>query len=187
MKNIYEILSGIGIEVPEDKKADFDKDLAANYKTVAEVEKKDAKFSSLTEQLDTAKDGLKAFEGVDVNDLKNQISRLQGDLAQKDTDYQSKLAEMEFSTLLSRAIASEKGRSAKAISALLDLDDLKSSKNQEADIKAALEELKKENSFLFEDGKTPPPYAPGPGKDPVPTAPDKITLAGALHEKYAKG
>ena len=113
MKNIYEILSGIGIEVPEDKKADFDKDLAANYKTVAEVEKKDAKISSLTEQLDTAKDGLKAFEGVDVNDLKNQISRLQGDLAQKDTDYQSKLAEMEFSTLLSVRLPVKKGEAPK--------------------------------------------------------------------------
>ena len=34
----------------------------------------------LTTQLNTAKDGLKAFEGVDVADLKGQITKLQGQL-----------------------------------------------------------------------------------------------------------
>ena len=34
----------------------------------------------LTKQLNTAKDGLKAFEGVDVADLKGQITKLQGQL-----------------------------------------------------------------------------------------------------------
>lgn len=39
MKNIYELLSAAGIELPEDKKADFDKAFAENYKTIAEVNK----------------------------------------------------------------------------------------------------------------------------------------------------
>ena len=47
--------------------------------------------------------------------------------------------------------------------ALLDLDALKGSKNQEADIKSALEGLKKDNGYLFEDAQTPPPYAAGTG------------------------
>ena len=37
--------------------------------------------NDLTTQLNTAKDGLKAFEGVDVADLKGQITKLQGQLA----------------------------------------------------------------------------------------------------------
>ncbi len=37
MQNIYDILGGIGLTVPEDKKADFDKAVNENYKTVAEV------------------------------------------------------------------------------------------------------------------------------------------------------
>ena len=37
--------------------------------------------NDLTTQLNTAKDGLKTFEGVDVADLKGQITKLQGQLA----------------------------------------------------------------------------------------------------------
>ena len=43
MVNIHEILKGYGIEVPADKKADFDKAVTENYKTVAEVEAKKEK------------------------------------------------------------------------------------------------------------------------------------------------
>ena len=40
MKSIHMILSELGIAIPEDKKADFDKAVAENYKTAAEFEKK---------------------------------------------------------------------------------------------------------------------------------------------------
>ena len=40
MKNINTILSDLGITVPEDKQAEFDKAVAENYKTVVEHEKK---------------------------------------------------------------------------------------------------------------------------------------------------
>ena len=39
MTNIHEILKGYGVEIPADKKTDFDKAVSENYKTVAEVEK----------------------------------------------------------------------------------------------------------------------------------------------------
>ncbi len=39
MKNIHEILKELGIEIPADKKADFDTAVNENYKTVAEVDK----------------------------------------------------------------------------------------------------------------------------------------------------
>lgn len=38
MKNIYEILKTNGIEIPEDKKEGFEKELNENYKTINEVE-----------------------------------------------------------------------------------------------------------------------------------------------------
>lgn len=164
MKNIYEILASIGVEVPEDKKTDLDKELTANYKAVADYEKQTTKVTSLTEQLTAAKDGLKAFEGVDVNDLKGQITKLQGDLTAKDTEYQSKIADMEFNGLLTSAITVAKGKNAKAVMALLDMDALKSSKNQADDIKTALEALQKDNGYLFDTDGTPPPYSSGTGK-----------------------
>lgn len=45
MTNIHEILKGYGVEVPADKKADFDRALAENYKTVAEVDKINEKLT----------------------------------------------------------------------------------------------------------------------------------------------
>lgn len=39
MKNIYTLLEGIGVTLPEDKKADFEASFKENYKTVAELEK----------------------------------------------------------------------------------------------------------------------------------------------------
>ena len=37
MTNIHEILKNYGVEIPADKKAEFDKAVIENYKTVAEV------------------------------------------------------------------------------------------------------------------------------------------------------
>ena len=81
------------------------------------------------------------------------------------------------------AIAAAKGRNAKAISALLDVEALRASKNQEADIKAALEAVKKDNGYLFET-ETPPPFAHGTGSAPAGGKQAPASLAGALHEKY---
>ncbi len=50
MKNITEILTGLGIQIPEDKKADFDKAFAENYKTMADYNK---------QKLEQAQEGLK--------------------------------------------------------------------------------------------------------------------------------
>ena len=118
---------------------------------------------SLETQLQTAKDGLKAFEGVDVKDLQGQITKLQQDLTDKDNAHKTELANMAFDRALEGAITAAKGKNAKAIKALLDVDTLKASKNQEADIKTALEGLQKESGYLFDTGNTPPHYAAGTG------------------------
>ena len=65
------------------------------------------------------------------------------------------------------------------------VDGLNASKNQSDDIKAALEALKKDSGYLFEDDQTPPPYAPGPGKTQVINQDAASSLAGALRERYA--
>lgn len=46
MKSIHEILKAAGIEIPEDKKTDFEKNLFENYKTVSEVDKIKARLEA---------------------------------------------------------------------------------------------------------------------------------------------
>ena len=134
---------------------------------------------NLRSQLQTAKDGLKAFEGVDVKDLQGQITKLQQDLADKDTAHQTELANLAFDRKIEEAITGAKGKNAKAIKALLDIDTLKASKNQDADIKAAMDALQKDSGYLFGDVQTPPPYSSGTGTGGVGGTVDGVTAAFA--------
>lgn len=80
MKDIYAILTGIGIEVPEEHKATLDKEWKENYRTIAEFEKATAKRDELKTSLDTVQEQLKAFDGVNLEEYKTQISTLTKDL-----------------------------------------------------------------------------------------------------------
>ena len=153
MKNIFEIMKDYGLEVPEDKKKDFEKAVLENYKTVADYDKQTDKITSLTDQLNTVKEDMKKFEGVDPEALKNQISELNQKLADKDTEYQNQIADRDFQDMLKNAIAEAKGKNAKAITALLDVEALKASKNQANDVAAALKTLSEaeDSKMLFGD------------------------------------
>ena len=92
---------------------------------------------------------------------------------------------MAFEKALDAGIVKAKGRNAKAITALLDVDALKESENQQEAIEAALEHLKQENRYLF-DGDVPPPYARGTGAYQGTQESRPTTLAGALREKFER-
>ena len=158
--------------------------MAENGRDIEATKKPFADYDAIKEQLKTAQDGLKAFEGVDVKDLQDKIKNLNTQLSDKDKEWQEKLNGMAFDGKIKDAISAAKGRNAKAIAALLDVDKLRKSNNQDAEIKAALEDLKKDNAYLFEDDTTPPPYAGGTGKNPPPGKYDaetaKIMAAAGL-------
>lgn len=158
--------------------------MAENGRDIESAKKPFADYEATKEQLKTAQDGLKAFEGVDVKDLQDKIKTLNTQLSTKDKEWQDKLNGMAFDGKIKEAITAAKGRNAKAISALLDVEKLKKSTNQDADIKDALEALKKDNAYLFEDDSTPPPYAGGTGRSTPPSKYDaetaKIMAAAGL-------
>lgn len=162
-----EFLKELGLE-----QGVIDKIMAENGKDVqreqaiAEALTKDR--DGLKSQLDETLTKLKTFDGVDVEKLKGEVNSLKADLEAKDTDYQQRIADMEFNSLLDAAIGTAKGRNPKALRGLLDVDTLKASKNQTEDIKTALEALKESDGYLFESTETPPPYDGGTGTKQVP-------------------
>lgn len=161
--------------------------LAENGRDVEAAKKPFADYEAIKEQLQTARDGLKAFEGVDVAQLQGEVAKLQGQLTAKDQEWQGKLDAMAFDGKIKDAITAAGGRSAKAIAALLDLDTLRASKNQDADIKTALEGLKKGSGYLFDDGQLPPPYAPGTGtKQPAPSGNFNFGFTGVRAHEAVK-
>lgn len=164
MKNIFELMKEFGFEVPEDKKKDFEKAVLENYKTVkdyeAQKEKLDAaeqKASSSETTINELKEGLKKFEGVDVTGLQQKITDLETDLQTKETEFQQKLADRDFDDLLTESIHGAKGKNAKAIRALLDVDALKTSKNQKDDVAAAIKALTEaeDSKMLFGEADEP--------------------------------
>ena len=171
MKDIHSILKAMGIEIPADKKDGFNKEFFENYKTVAELSKKDERIKELESQVTTAQNGLTeatkkldAFKDVNVDDLKSQITKLNKDLTDKETEWQNKVAGMEFDSLMEKAITGAKGRNPKAIMALLNIEELRKSTNRDKDVAAAIEAVKKDNDYLFETEDAPGRYAGGTGR-----------------------
>lgn len=158
----------------------IDKIMTENGADIEKTKTKlEAERDNYKSQLETAQNALKKFDGVDVKDLQGKIDTLNNDLKTKETEYQNKIADMEFNSALDSAISSIGAKNAKAVKALLDLDTLKSSKNQQEDIKAALESVKSENDYLF--------GLQEPIKNPVaPTHTDKNHLSGVEAAFLAK-
>lgn len=169
MKNILTILKELGIEVPKDKEESLNSAVSENYKTVADYDKQKEKLDAANETIkanDTAiKDlqtKLDGFKDVDVSGLNQRITDLETEKANIQKDYDAKIADRDFNDLVKESIAAFKGKNAKAITALLDVDTLKASKNQKEDIAAALKALteKEDSKMLFGE---PDPKPAGTG------------------------
>lgn len=163
MKNIHTILSEAGVTIPEDKKADFDKAVAENYKTAAEFEKKVNRLTedlnAATKRADTAEETLKGFEGKDFEAITKDRDEWKRKHDEQEAAHKKEKEDREFNDILSSAITEAKGKNAKAIGALLDLDKLRGSRNLDKDIKSALDSLRTENGYLFEDNGGKPAFA----------------------------
>lgn len=136
--------------------------LDENGRDIEAAKGKFGDYEELKRQLVEANQTIEGFKAMDIDGVKKAAEEWKQKAEQAERDAAAKIADMAFDGLLNQAITGAKGRNAKAISALLDLEALKASKNQEADVKAALEGLKKDSGYLFE-AETPPPYAAGTG------------------------
>ena len=155
MKNIHTILSEAGITIPEDKKAAFDKAVAENYKTTAEHEKK---VNRLTDDLaaekkraDDAVETLKGFEGKDFDAITRERDDWKRKHDENQQKYQQEQEEREYNADLEAAMTAAKCRDIKALTAHLDHDALRKSRNRKADMEAAINAQRTERAYLFED------------------------------------
>lgn len=65
---------------------------------------------------------------------------------------------MKFNSAIKDAILKAGGKNEKAVMAILDIDSLKESKNQDHDIEDALKKAKEENDYLFQPEKEIPKF-----------------------------
>lgn len=148
MENIIKILSDLGIEVPEDKQAELNKAVAKNYKTVVEFENK---VNKLTEERDTAVETLKGFEGKDFDAITKERDEWKRKHDENEEKHRKEQEEREYNADLEAAATAAKCRDLKALTAHLNHDALRKSRNRKADMETAINAQREERGYLFED------------------------------------
>ena len=97
-----------------------------------------------------------------MSGLNQRIKDLETEKANIQRDYDAKIADRDFNDLVKESIAAVKGKNPKAITALLDVETLKASKNQREDIAAALKALTEaEDSKMLFGAPEPNPVGTG--------------------------
>lgn len=197
MENIFKIMKDFGIEMPEDKKKDFEKSVLENYKTVNDYNRQVESLNQANETIKANDNAMKdlqtkldAFKDVDVTELNKTIDGLKAENVRIEKEYKDKEAQRDFDDLIKDAITGAHGKNAKAITALLDVNTLMQSKNQKEDVAAAIKKLTEaeDSKMLFGE---PEPQARG-GGNPIgdigdgshPNTTDSIS--SALKEFYKK-
>lgn len=107
---------------------------------------------TLKEQVEQQKTDLENLKTTSEQDLKAKLEEMTAKHDETVNSLNKKLEDAEFNRVLSGVLSSSKARRQSAVKAELDIDRLRQSKNQEADIKAAVEALKnaEETAFLFD-------------------------------------
>ena len=120
MENIFKIMKDFGIEMPEDKKKDFEKSVLENYKTVNDYNRQVESLNQANETIKANDDAMKdlqtkldAFKDVDVTELNKTIEDLKVENARIEKDYKDKEAQRDFDDLIKDAITGAHGKNAK--------------------------------------------------------------------------
>ncbi len=146
--DILEILKECGIEVPKDKSEAITKAVSEHYKLNADYEKVSGELDKANKTIlanDTAFKDLQSklaeYKDVDVTALNERIKNLETEKNTIETNYRQQLEDRDFDDIVKDAITAASGRNVKAIKALLNMDELKKSKNQKEDVAAAIKTL----------------------------------------------
>ena len=152
----------------EDLERKLEAQIGEDYAPKADLEAAAAKAAGLEEQLADATAQIEKFDGLDADQIKAQIAdyKARAEAAEKDRD--EKLAEAAFDAKLGDALREAKAKNPRLARAALDLESLRRSKNQDADIAAAIEAVRKSDAYLFGAAEAEPAPAGGTGTATVP-------------------
>lgn len=190
MVNIHEILKNIGVEIPENKKTEFDKAVTENYKTVAEVKKINDKLDIANNDLIQTKDTLQKmsneFETFKQNsstaeDFKTKYETLLKDNEEKEQKRQAEELEKQERAEFDSYFTEKEKEWANPLIADGYFSKYKEAKKAEenknkmsADI---IYSLVKDDSTAF---KTPASNSFLKGKEPTSNADDEIAKVKAV-------
>lgn len=118
-------------------------------KAKGELATKKTELETLQGQLITANKEIEGFKNLDVEGIKKAAEDYKTKFEEAEIEAKEELEKIQFEHELENAIRDSKAKNVKAVKALLDVEDLKDSKNRSDDIKQAIEATKTENDYLF--------------------------------------
>lgn len=112
MVNIEEILNANKVTVTDEQKAAIRKAVTENYKTVNEFNKKienlEAERDGYKQQLATATETLKGFEGIKPEELQAEVEKYKKAAQEQEATFRQELEKRDFSDALEKAIGDYK-------------------------------------------------------------------------------
>lgn len=127
MKEIMEILKDFGLEVPTEKQEDLKKAVLENYRTVAEIQKKETRITALEdekktlkEQLDSANETINSFEDEDVEGLKTKVAEWKEKAEKAEREYKAEIEARDFASALEETLKDVKFTSEYAKKSVMD-------------------------------------------------------------------
>mgnify|MGYP003093651339 CR=1 FL=1 len=103
-----------------------------------ELENAKKELENYKSQFTSTQAELKKLQELKPEELSKQVSDLNEKLATQKADFEKQIADRNFNDLLTKSVATAGGREA-----------LKTSQNQETDIKNAIDAVKQEHDYLF--------------------------------------
>lgn len=137
---------------------------SGKYVDKDKFDKAELKANDLETQLTTANDTIKGFKDLDVEGLKKGVAEWEKKYKDDTATLNEKLINQTKSSKIEIALLGAKAKNTKAVKALLDQEKISLDGDNLLGINEQLEAIKKDNAFLFDDGKSQNPPAPYGGE-----------------------
>jgi len=150
-----EFLKGLGIseELVESIMAEHGKTVEAN-KTEAETLRRSEE--ELKKQLEEANSQIRTFKDMDIDGVRKAAKDWEEKAKNAEAESKKRIAEMQLDHAVERELSGAKARNHKAVLALIDREKLTLENDTVKGLSEQLEDIKKENEYLFEGEKQPP-------------------------------
>lgn len=140
----------LGDAYTEENDKKISAEIGKAFVSKADFNAKNEELKNARAQLAEAGKTIDGFKAMDIDAIKTAAADWEKRAKQAEAEAAEKIAAIQFDARLDSAILSRRGRSTKAIKAMLDTETLRRSQNQDSDIAAALDALAKDSAYLFE-------------------------------------
>lgn len=138
-------------------------DYGKNYVTKNQFNQKNEELKQAKESLTTMQSDIEALKksNADNAELSKQIDELNAAQLKREEEYTAQIQKMELDGIVERTLLSSKVKNAKAVRALLDLEDAKVKDGTIKGLDDQLTKLKESDPYLFESESKPTGVTPG--------------------------